>query len=124
MNLHGTPACVGYESNLLCLLEGSFCHRRQSPVNTLGAPTPTPAAQDGLTPQNPSPAPRASLFWGALGWFWGLGKAPSEHPVVFGGKRAAVLRTASGWVGSGVFALGGAFALTDQRWERGAWDTA
>lgn len=87
MNLHGTPASIGYESNLLCLLKRSFCHCRQSPVKTLGAPAPTPAAQSGLTPQIPSPALRASLvsclLWGGFGGFC---KVSSKHPVGVAGE--------------------------------------
>ena len=104
MNLHGTPAYIGYESNLLCLLEGSFCHCRQSPVKTLGARAPTSAAEGGLAPQSPSPAPRASLFWCLLwGGFGGFGKVSSEHPVVVVGERWVLQSIATNSVRLGGF---------------------
>jgi len=92
-------------------------------MKTLEPPAPAPA-QGGLTPQVPSPVPRASLFWSLLwGGFGGCCKAASEYPVVVWGERWVLQSSAGvacGGVGSGVFPLAGVLLHTGSGTRRGA----
>lgn len=85
MNLHGTSACVGYESNLLSLLEGSFCHRRLSPGEPLGPPAP--AALAGLGASRPAQVPSSPENSQILG----LGLGPAKVLVAMGREEQVLV---------------------------------